>query len=728
MRKLFPCSLALYILGVGAFQQQVVHAQSESPDIWVTAYYAGWSQGWFNNDVLPADDIDYSAVTHIIHFGLSPRADGTFNPDVNSIRESNSAALIPRAHAAGKKVLISIGGWGTEVAFRGATNPLNLSAFVDNLVDFMTVRGYDGIDIDWEVLTAADAPQYTLFIKELRRRLDSIDPRPLLTAAVVWQPAIFAALADDFDQINIMTYDISGAWPGWVVWHNAPVTTNEMSFPSTGRLLPSAETMIDNFLLAGVPAGKLGLGIDFYGYVWSGGSGTSTGGVTAPAQTWTSAPHIQVNVPYYALMQKYYEPERYRWDHTAQASYLSIDNPGAADDKFISYDNELSCARKVDYARAKGLGGVFIWELGGGQLPSQFPNRDRLLQAVKMASQEITVAPSNVEPLLPAQNSVGTGLSPILSWAPSADATFYRLQVATDSAFAEVVYDQSWIVWNSQSARALSTDRTYYWRVQPSNVSETGDWSAPVSFTTLENVNLPGAWEYIANTGGGATVLIPASVTPMIGARLLKSGDAIGLFYERNDASVCAGYGVWRENEDFVLTVWADDTATAQKDGLAPGDSLRFQLWEVESQQVYLAMAEFRGGSDRFQSDSSYVVTSLVGIESVSATPPETVPTAFRLEQNFPNPFNPSTTIRYELPHRAHVMLEVFDAAGKRVATLVEREQPAGYYDVVFQNPGLPSGVYFYRLRLITDLGVVFPLSNSPHATSSRTRKMMIIK
>ena len=73
--------------------------------------------------------------------------------------------------------------------------------------------------------------------------------------------------------------------------------------------------------------------------------------------------------------------------------------------------------------------------------------------------------------------------------------------------------------------------------------------------------------------------------------------------------------------------------------------------------------------------------------------------TKHMLLQNYPNPFNPSTTIKYGLPRRAHVMLTVYNTLGQCVAVLVDKSQEAGYHEVVFQNPGLASGVYLYRMQ-----------------------------
>src|SRR2546421_10769439 len=89
---------------------------------WVSAYYAGWSQGNSNNGILPAENIDYSAITHIIHFSLVPGSNGSLDYSSNSITPTNSSTLVAAAHAAGKKVLICVGGWGTDGGFAGATS------------------------------------------------------------------------------------------------------------------------------------------------------------------------------------------------------------------------------------------------------------------------------------------------------------------------------------------------------------------------------------------------------------------------------------------------------------------------------------------------------------------------------------------------------------------------------------------------------------------------------
>jgi hypothetical protein len=94
--------------------------------------------------------------------------------------------------------------------------------------------------------------------------------------------------------------------------------------------------------------------------------------------------------------------------------------------------------------------------------------------------------------------------------------------------------------------------------------------------------------------------------------------------------------------------------------------------------------------------------TMTVALATSSSGP--NVPTSFALHQNFPNPFNPSTTLNYDLDAASHVKLEVFNVLGQQVSTLVDQYQDAGYYSVQWDgmdDSGAPvaTGVYFYRVN-----------------------------
>ena len=75
-------------------------------------------------------------------------------------------------------------------------------------------------------------------------------------------------------------------------------------------------------------------------------------------------------------------------------------------------------------------------------------------------------------------------------------------------------------------------------------------------------------------------------------------------------------------------------------------------------------------------------------------------PDEFTLYQNYPNPMNPTTTIRYRIPKVGNVTLKIFDMLGAEVATLVSKYQSEGNYEVNFNASELSSGVYLYQLRV----------------------------
>ncbi len=83
------------------------------------------------------------------------------------------------------------------------------------------------------------------------------------------------------------------------------------------------------------------------------------------------------------------------------------------------------------------------------------------------------------------------------------------------------------------------------------------------------------------------------------------------------------------------------------------------------------------------------------------------------LLSNYPNPFNPVTTISYTLPHDDHVTLSVYNVVGQEVVRLVEEYQPAGTYHATWQADRMSSGIYFYRIET---------------SKSVETRKMMLVK
>ena len=152
----------------------LVLATPARADLRVTAYYPGYRQSY-----LRPSNIDFSAVTHIIHFSVMPNADGTLNTGANGLTPAYSTNLVTRAHAAGRKALICVGGAGSQAGFQGATTPANLAAFVSNLTNFMATYDYDGVDLDWEPLDASDTAQFTNLVNALRAGSQWFRPAPI---------------------------------------------------------------------------------------------------------------------------------------------------------------------------------------------------------------------------------------------------------------------------------------------------------------------------------------------------------------------------------------------------------------------------------------------------------------------------------------------------------------------------------------------------------------------
>jgi len=87
------------------------------------------------------------------------------------------------------------------------------------------------------------------------------------------------------------------------------------------------------------------------------------------------------------------------------------------------------------------------------------------------------------------------------------------------------------------------------------------------------------------------------------------------------------------------------------------------------------------------------------GLVSVDENTSAYFPNEFILLQNFPNPFNPSTTISYQIPQQELVAIKVYDILGNEIVVLINEKIPAGSYEVEFSASNLPSGIYFYRLQ-----------------------------
>lgn len=139
--------------------------------------------------------------------------------------------------------------------------------------------------------------------------------------------------------------------------------------------------------------------------------------------------------------------------------------------------------------------------------------------------------------------------------------------------------------------------------------------------------------------------------------------------------------------------------------GITIWDYLEGQTWQTT---CYLVRAD---GTARpaLLWLAQYVKSNPTAVEKIASG----LPSRYQLEQNFPNPFNPATNIRYSITSASKVVLRVFDILGREVQTLVNTVQMPGQYTVTFSGQSFGSGVYFYQLTA---------------GTFTETKKLMLLK
>lgn len=318
-------------------------------DIW--AWYAGYLKGR-----LPAANIAFDVVTHVSHFSVFPNGTGGLNRQPG-MANADLAEMVNAVHAAGRKVVIAVGGAGSYNAFKASISPAWRTTFVNTLVSFMLTHGYDGIDVDMEPINGDDVPDYVAFIAELRAALNDRGAYILAVASPENGGAetAVAQVQADFDVINVMTYDMaSDGYYNGLTWHNSALhSTHSFGW----RDINSVDKYLAGFMAKGIPAARLGFGLDFYGYAFN--------GATAPLQAGTWTPQtFRANIAYFDLAAGRDLAALAQWDEAAGAAWFTEGGD------FYTFDNERTVAAKVAYLRERGLARIAIWELCGGTMPN----------------------------------------------------------------------------------------------------------------------------------------------------------------------------------------------------------------------------------------------------------------------------------------------------------------------------------------------------------------------
>lgn len=263
------------------------------------------------------------------------------------------------------KILISVGGWSWSKNFSDAVLTENSrQLFANSAVEFMLKHKLDGIDLDWEypgqigdnnVFREADKENFTFILKLLRTKLDSVSTKGnpyLLTIATGANQSYLdhtnmKEAQKYLDFINIMTYDFFTGGSKYT-GHHANLYNSAYNIKSP----KSAEIAVQQHIDAGIPMGKIVLGVPFYGRWWKGANPKNNGlyqfsnGRTGAYGYNQIADSIKNNV-----FKAY-------WEESASVPYIWRQK----DSLFLTYDNSRSIQIKAEFVKKKQMGGLMFWQ------------------------------------------------------------------------------------------------------------------------------------------------------------------------------------------------------------------------------------------------------------------------------------------------------------------------------------------------------------------------------
>ncbi|MFI1739940.1 glycoside hydrolase family 18 protein [Streptomyces sioyaensis] len=262
----------------------------------------------------------------------------------------------------GLKVIWSFGGWTWSGGFTEAAK--NPDAFAQSCLDLVEDKRwadvFDGIDIDWEYPNACgltcDTSGKDAFTGVMRALRSKFGRNNLVTAAITadasaggkMDAADYAGAAQYVDWYNPMTYDYFGAWDAKGPTAPHSPLTSYSGIPRAGFNTTDTLTKLKGL---GVPAGKLLLGIGFYGRGWSGVTQDAPGGTATGA-----APgKYEAGIDDYKVLKT-------RCPATGTVGGTAYARCG---DQWWSYDTPQTIAGKMAFKDAQSLGGTFFWELSG---------------------------------------------------------------------------------------------------------------------------------------------------------------------------------------------------------------------------------------------------------------------------------------------------------------------------------------------------------------------------
>ncbi|WWD19694.1 hypothetical protein CI109_104158 [Kwoniella shandongensis] len=374
----------------------------------MNAYYPDWS-GYY----LAPESVDWSRFD-VVDFAFAlPTADYGLE-----FTQYDSASLLTRlvstAHAAGKRVKLSIGGWTGSAYFSPiCASSSNRKTFIKNILAAYNLYNLDGIDIDWEypgtggadgnAVSGDDSANFLKFLTELRAALP--DGALITTATQVWPFADsngrpmtdVSGFAKVIDWILIMNYDVWGSsnTPG----ANAPLSDgcNNSTQP-----LANAYASVASWTNAGMPANQITLGVPAYGYLQK----STASQLKNRRRSFPMLPHKAANVTaspranyvtvyndnggssdgqvmFESLISQgalVYQDGEYvggngftrEWDSCSSTPWLKSSKSG----QIVTYDDPASMSLKGQFAAQAGLRGCNVFSIDGDWTGSSWPLTD----------------------------------------------------------------------------------------------------------------------------------------------------------------------------------------------------------------------------------------------------------------------------------------------------------------------------------------------------------------
>lgn len=338
----------------------------------IVAYYDG---------AMPVADIPARRLDDVIYAFEEPStADVCARPSASQLRTIRALRRLRRQHP-GLGVLVSIGGWNRAPEFSDiALTASSRAKFVRSCVRLLIRREhFDGIDLDWEFPVRGglhrarprDRADVTALVRAMRRQLNALGRKThrhyLLTVATpagTWQKGgaysvgesyDLAAVAPYVDWFNVMTYDMNTIFSPYSGF-NTPLHADPSNpVPQPERTRDTLAGAVHYYEAHGVPAGKIMLGIAFYGRGFTGVSSRNAGLYSKYTAGYPETPWKTVESRMLA------SPDWVRhWSATAEAPWLY----NVRRHIFFTYDDPLSLSIKATFVRREHLRGVMIWVLG----------------------------------------------------------------------------------------------------------------------------------------------------------------------------------------------------------------------------------------------------------------------------------------------------------------------------------------------------------------------------